>query len=172
MKAFASLPYVENEKVLNDILSEGIGYVQQRLPCKTIPPKSSAEGNGIINAIVGPRVQFVLTTRNTDGRWCYSERDKVTLEINNQQRHDCMAEVQIEDREDGTYSISYFVTEAGKLDVSVKVNDNHVRGSPFGIQVKDREYNTCVIIWTTRFICRNTRQALGELQSIIVMKLQ
>ena len=132
--------YVENEKVLNDILSEGIGYIQQRLPCKTVPPKSSAEGNGIINAIVGQRAQFVLTTRNTDGRQCYSERDKVTLEINNQQRHNCMTEVQIEDREDGTYNIIYFVTEAGKLDASVKVNGNHVRGSPFGIQVKDREY--------------------------------
>ena len=132
--------YVENEKVLKDILNEGIGYVQQTLPFKTIPPKSSAQANGIINAIVGQRAQFVLTTRNAEGRRCYSDRDKVTLEINNQQRHDCMAEVQIEDREDGTYNISYFVTEAGKLDASVKVNDNHVRGSPFGIQVKDRKY--------------------------------
>ena len=132
--------FVENENVLNNILNEGIGYVQQRLPCKTIPPKSSAEGSGIEIAIVGQRAQFVLTTRNTHGRRCYSERDKITLEINNQQRHDCMTEVQIEDCEDGTYNISYFVTEAGKLDASVKVNGNHVSGSPFGIQVKDREY--------------------------------
>jgi len=48
--------------------------------------------------------------------------------------------VQIENRKDGTYNVSYFVTEAGKLDASVKVNGVHVRGSPFGVQVKDREY--------------------------------
>ena len=51
-----------------------------------------------------------------------------------------MSEEHIEDRKDGTYSISYFVSEAGKLDASVKVNGDHVRGSPFGVQVKDREY--------------------------------
>ena len=49
-----------------------------------------------------------------------------------------MSEVHIEDRKDGTYSISYFVSEAGKLDASVTVNRDHVRGRPFGIQVKDR----------------------------------
>ena len=37
-------------------------------------------------------------------------------------------------------NVSYFVSEAGKLNASVKVNGNHVRGSPFGVQVKDREY--------------------------------
>ena len=132
--------YAENEKLLNDILNEGIGCVQQRLPYKTVPSKSSAEGDGIANAIVGQKAQFVLTTRNTDGRQCYSERDEVTLEISNQQRQNCMAEVQIEDRKDGTYNISYFVIESGKLDVSVNVNGNHVRGSPFGVQVKDRKY--------------------------------
>ena len=51
-----------------------------------------------------------------------------------------MTEVQIEDCKDGTYSFSYFVSEAGKLNASVKVNGDHVRGSPFGVQVKDREY--------------------------------
>ena len=81
-----------------------------------------------------------MTTRTADGRQCYNERDKVTLEINNQERQDCMAEVQIEDRKDGTYNVSYFVSEAGKLNASIKVNGNHVRGSPFGVQVKDREY--------------------------------
>ena len=81
-----------------------------------------------------------MTTRTADGRQCYNEWDEVTLEINNQQRQDCMSELEIEDREDGTYSISYFVSEAGKLDASVKVNGGHVRGSPFSVQVKDREY--------------------------------
>ena len=81
-----------------------------------------------------------MTTRTAGGRQCYNEQDEVTLEINNQQRQDCILEVQIEDRKDGTYSITYFVSEAGKQDASVKVNGDHVRGSPFGVQVKDREY--------------------------------
>ena len=137
-----SLPefvYVENEKVLNSVLNGGIGFVEN-VSKKSVAPQSNAEGNGIRNATVGLKPQFVLTTRTADGRQCYNERDEVRLEINNQQRQDCMSEVQIEDRKDGTYSISYFVTEGGKLNASVKVNGDHVHGSPFGVQVKDREY--------------------------------
>ena len=32
------------------------------------------------------------------------------------------------------------MSEAGKLNASVRVNGDHVRGSPFGVQVKVREY--------------------------------
>ena len=71
--------YVANEKVLNSVLNEGIGCVQ-KLPTKTAPDKSSAEGNGIRNAIVGLQAQFVLTTRNAKGRQCQNQLDKVTLE--------------------------------------------------------------------------------------------
>jgi len=140
-RASESVPefvYVENEKLLNSVLNDGIGFVVDVLK-RAAPHQSNAEGNGIENATVGLKAQFVLTTRTADGRRCYNERDEVTLEINNQQRQDCMAEVQIEDRKDGTYNISYFVSEAGKLDASVKVNGDHVRGSPFRVQVKDRE---------------------------------
>lgn len=141
-RASESVPefvYFENEKILNTVLNEGIGFVEN-VSKRAAPHQSNAEGNGIRNATVGLKAQFVLTTRTADGRQCYNERDEVTLEINNQQRQDCMAQVQIEDRKDGTYNICYFVSEAGKLNASVKVNGDHVRGSPFGVRVKDREY--------------------------------
>ena len=141
-RASESLPkfvYIKNEKVLKSVLDEGIGFVQN-VSKKAVAHQSNATGNGIRNATVGLKVQFVLTTRTADGRQCYNERDEVTLEINNQQRQDRMSEVQIEDRKDGTYSISYFVSEAGKLDASVRVNGDHVHRSPFAVQVKDREY--------------------------------
>ena len=131
--------HVENEKLFNSVLNEGIGFVKNVLK-KAVAPQSNAEGEGIRNATVGLKAEFVLTTKTADGRQCYNKWDEVTLEINNQQRQDCMAQVQIEDRKDGTYNISYFVSEAGKLEASVKVNGDHVRGSPFGVQVKDREY--------------------------------
>ena len=121
------------------MLNEGIGFVKN-VSKKAAPHHSNAEGNGITNATVGLKAQFVLTTRAADGRQRYNEQDEVTLEIRNQQLQDCMTEVQIDDRKDGTYNISYFVSKAGKLNASVKVNGDHVRGSPFGAQVKAREY--------------------------------
>ncbi|XP_078364721.1 E3 ubiquitin-protein ligase TRIM71-like [Oculina patagonica] len=131
--------YVENEKVLNSLLNDGIGFVKS-VSKKTVPCLSSAEGNGIRNATVGLKAGFVLTTRNAEGTQCHNECDKIALEIINSDGQDCMTEMQIENRKDGTYRISYFVTEAGKLNVSVKVNGDHIRGSPFAFQAKYREY--------------------------------
>lgn len=96
---------------MSSVLNKAIGFVKN-VSKKSVAPQSNAEGNGIRNATVGLKAQFVLTTRTADGRQCYNEQDEVTLGINNQQRQDCMSEVQIEDRKDGTYSISYFVSEA------------------------------------------------------------
>lgn len=138
-QSFPEFVYVENEKILNTVLNEGIGFVKN-VSKKSAPHHSNAEGNGITNATVGLKAQFVLTTRDADGGQCYNEQDEVTLEIHNQQLQDCMTEVQIDDRKDGNYNISYFVSEARKLNASVKVNGGHVRGSPFGVQVKAREY--------------------------------
>ena len=76
--------YVENGKILNTVLNEGIGFVKN-VSKKAAPHHSNAEGNGITNATVGLKAQFILTTRAADGRQCYNEQAEVTLEIHNQQ---------------------------------------------------------------------------------------
>lgn len=58
-------------------------------------------------AIVELEAQFVLTTKTT-----------------------------VQDNKDGSYKISYFSKEAAKCEVSVKVNGEHIPGSPFAVQVK------------------------------------
>ena len=89
---------------------------------------------------LGLEVQFVLTTKNAEGEQCYEARDSVTVEIKNRQGKDCATEAQVQDNKDGSYKVSYFAKETGKCDVSVKVNEQHVHGSPFAIQVKARNF--------------------------------
>ena len=131
--------FVESTTLMNTIISDGIGSFETILS-KTKPLQSSAKGKGISEAIVGLEANFVLTTRNNEGEQYYNERDYVTVEIKNQQGHDCATEVPVQDNKDGSYKISYFAKETGKCDVSVKVNEEHIRGSPFSIQVKPRQY--------------------------------
>lgn len=50
-EALPSFVYVANEKGLNNMLRQGIGYIKRA--CKTVPLQSSAEGNGIKKATVG-----------------------------------------------------------------------------------------------------------------------
>ena len=136
---FRQFIFIENEPLMDKINTEGIGSLKTFLS-KTSGYQSSAEGKGNSEATVGLEAQFVLTTRNAEGEQCYDERDSVTVEIRNQQGHDCSAKARVQDNKDGTYKISYFAKETGKSDVSVKINEQNVPGSPFAVQVKHREY--------------------------------
>ena len=131
--------FVENEKLLEKATAEGIGSFKTFFS-KTEAQQSNAEGNGINEVIVGLEAQFVLTTRNAEGEQCYEARDCVTVKMRNQQGQDCATEAQVQDNQDGSYKISYFAKESGRCHLSVKVNKEHVHGSPLMTQVKPREF--------------------------------
>ena len=133
--------FEENESLKAKTIDEGIGRVFTTfLPSETKANQSTAEGKGIIKAIVGIEANFVLTTRNAVEQQCYEKCDQVTVEIKSQQGHDLATEVRVKDNKDGSYKISYFAKETGRYEAVVKVNEEHVRGSPFQVQVKPRTF--------------------------------
>ena len=131
--------FAESETLMDKANTEGIGKFKTFLS-KTCAHQSSAEGKGITEAVVGIEAHFVLTTRNVEGEQHYEERDRVTMQIRNRQGHDCAAIPRVQDNKNGTYNISYFAKETGRCDASVKVNGEHVHGSPFTVEVKPRQF--------------------------------
>ena len=129
----------ENKTLLDSLNSDGIGTFQTFVT-NTCAHQSTAEGEGISEASVGLESNFLLTTRNAEGEQCYNERDFVTVEIKNQRDHDCATEVRLKDEQDGSYKVRYFLKDTGKCLVSVKVNKEHIRGSPFPIKPKPRQF--------------------------------
>ena len=81
-----------------------------------------------------------MTTRNAEGQQCHDDYDSVTLEISNRQSNNCTAKVQVQDNKDGNYKVVYFAKETGTCSASVKVNGEHIRGSPFEVQVRPRQF--------------------------------
>ena len=136
---FQKFDFVKNHKLFDLVSAEQIGSLKDYLT-QTRAQQSSADGKGINEAIVGLEAQLVVTTRNKNCRQCYDNNDCVTLEIRNRQGEKCAAEVQVQDNKDGTYRIKYFANEAGTCSASVKVNGEHIRGSPFEVQVKPRNF--------------------------------
>ena len=61
----------------------------------------------------------------------------LTVEITNRQGQ---KKARVQDNKDSSYKIGYFAEETGKWDFSVKVNEDHVYGSPFGVKVKRRQF--------------------------------
>ena len=131
--------FEQNESLKTKTNNEGIGCIRT-FSSRTKVDQSIAEGKGFTEAIVGIQANFVLTTRNAEGQQCYEKRDRVTAEIKNHQGHDCATEVRVQDKKDGSYKISYFVKESGRCEAVVKVNEEQVRGSPFPVQVKPRQF--------------------------------
>ena len=131
--------FKQNESLMHNANSEGTGSFEAFLS-KTIAKQSSVEGKANIEATVGLEAKIAVTTRNAKGKQCYEERDCVTVEITNRQGQDCATKEKVKDNKEGTYKISYFVKETGTCQASVKVNGEHVRGSPFEGQVKPRKF--------------------------------
>ena len=129
----------ENKTLLDSLNSDGIGTFQTFVT-NTCAHQSTTEGEGISEASVGLESNFLLTTRNAEGEQCYNERDCVTVEIKNQRGHDCATEVRLKDEKDGSYKVRYFLKDTGNCQVSVKVNEEHIRGSPFPLKPKPRQF--------------------------------
>ena len=134
---FQKFDFVKNHKLFDLVSVEQIGSLTES---QTRGQQSSADGKGISEAIVGLEAQLVLTTRNKKCQQCYDNNDCVTLEISNHQGENCATEVQVQDNKDGSYKIKYFAKETGTCSASVKVNRQHIRGSPFEVQVKPRQF--------------------------------
>ena len=127
----AHFVFVENHKLFHNVKTEEIGTLKK--PTKA--GHCDIEGKGLEGGIALREAHFTLTTKDTEGRQCYNERDHVTVEIRDEQGRECTSEIQINDCKDGLYQISYFPRDPGKCQVTVKVNGEHVRDSPFAMQV-------------------------------------
>ena len=129
--------FIANKKLIDQVSSDGVGSF---FLSKTKSNNSGAVGKGITDVTVGLKAQFVLTTRSAENKRCYEQFTSVSMEMRNDQGHDCATGVQVQDNEDGSYNISYFAKEAGACRTSVMINGEHVSGSPFTVQVKPRQY--------------------------------
>ncbi|XP_068700815.1 E3 ubiquitin-protein ligase TRIM71-like [Montipora capricornis] len=128
------LAFVENNKILETINDDGIGLLRFR--STTDLCESVAEGKGLCEGTVGREAQFNLTTRNAAAEQCYNKNDNVTVDLTGEGEQESKTTFLFNDNKDGTYKISYSPNFEGKCFLSVKVNGQHIRGSPFSVVIK------------------------------------
>ena len=133
-KGLPVLVFVKNQKLLDTVNTEEIGILE--IPLDTKASQCDVEGKGLKEGTVGGEAHFVLKTRNAEAGQCYNKDDRVTVEIKNEQGRECAPEVRINDNKDGSYKISYFLRDQGRYNITVKLNGQLVRDSPFSVQIK------------------------------------
>ena len=129
-----TLVFVENQKMLNVVNGEELGFLKE--DNRTKPSESLAKGEGLKEGIVARKAQFNLITRNAEGKQCHDERNLVTVEIKDEQERECVTEVKIDNSENGIYKISYYPRNHEIFKLLVKVNGEHISCSPFTLIVK------------------------------------
>ena len=124
--------FAENDKILETVNTGGIGVLKFR--SATDASKSVAEGKGLCEGTVGHEAQFTLTTRNAAAEQCYNTNDSVRVDLRDERGQELL----VSDNKDGTYKICYSPTfgNGGKCNLSVKVNGQHIRGSPFAAAIR------------------------------------
>ena len=133
-----ALVFVENQKMHGIVNGEEIGSLEVLYQTKA--SQSLAEGEGLKEGTVGRKAQFNLITRNGEGTQGYDQRDRVTVEIRDEQERECVTEVQIDDNKNGVYNISYCPRVQGRCKILINVNGKHLGCSPFNVLVKPASY--------------------------------
>ena len=112
-------------------------FLENIVSYNTDHSKSQAEGKGLKEAEQGAEANFTITTRDSEGKQFYSEREQVNVTISSPTRE---VEVQITDCKDGNYAVHYKPKSVGRHDVAIDLNGWPLTGSPWRVNVKPHQY--------------------------------
>lgn len=110
-------------------LGEVIGAIRM-----TVASLTTAEGPGLQLAATGKRAGFTITTCDKHGSRRNQGGDRFVLEA------DHKMEWEVTDVQDGSYLAEFTVADQGaigRLNLSVTLRDQHIKGSPFAILLKE-----------------------------------
>jgi len=98
-----------------------------------VAAQTVATGEGLRQCAVGVATSVTVTTKDKDGELCKTGNAALSAEMLDGDG-DSVKGGEIVDNENGTYEYSYTATREGGLALSLRLYDQHIRGSPFRIK--------------------------------------
>ncbi|KAM4558951.1 E3 ubiquitin-protein ligase TRIM45 isoform 2-T2 [Odontesthes bonariensis] len=98
--------------------------------------RCTIQGEGLQQGREGQEGHFILVCRDAAGEQMARGGEHVLVSIVHKEKKNCKVEATVADNSDGTYSVSYTPAEPGSYSVWVCVKAQHVKGSPFVLNVK------------------------------------
>ena len=120
-------PNVKFKASPQDCQQFGQVFLQQ-----TSPEKCYATGKGLEVAEPSKRATAVLHVVDHEGKVCTTPMESLTCEVVSSEKIDCS----VKKTEASQYEISYQPTIRGRHQLHIKVEGEHIKGSPFTVTVK------------------------------------
>ncbi|XP_029348839.1 tripartite motif-containing protein 45 [Echeneis naucrates] len=98
--------------------------------------KCTIEGDGLQQGRQGQQSSFALVCRDSAGEQTARGGEHVLVSVVHREKKNCTVETTVVDNDDGSYGVSYTPEEPGLYSVWVCVRAQHVKGSPFALNVK------------------------------------
>ena len=99
------------------------------------PEKSYATGKGLEVAVQGEKATAIVHVCNKEGRVCREPVESLTCELTSDTNRDKM-KGSVKKRKDGQFEMSYQASSRGRHQLHIKVEGEHIKGSPFSVTVK------------------------------------
>ena len=121
--------------VLQDLIAECQNYGQIFTPGSPDPSKCQATGKGLEEAVVRQKSTAVVRAVYFEGKSCVKSISSLQCELVSLITG-ATERGNVEHKGQNRYEISYCPTIKGKHQLHIKVEDTHIRGSPFSLRVK------------------------------------
>lgn len=102
---------------------------------KTFPALCVAAGAALRHAVAHLRSTVSVTTVDYHGNPRTSGGDPLTAELKSSTKGDAAAPVDVQDNDDGTYTLSFTPISVGEHQLMIKIFDRPIKDSPFTVDV-------------------------------------
>ncbi|XP_053274820.1 tripartite motif-containing protein 2 isoform X1 [Pleuronectes platessa] len=118
--------------VETDGLKKSIHNLGTILTTNAVASESVATGEALRHCVVGVPTSITVTTKDKDGELCKMGNAVITAEISS--TDGSKGEGEILDNKNGTYEYLFTAPKEGNLNLSLRLYDQHIKGSPFKIK--------------------------------------
>uniref|UniRef100_A0AAZ3Q0H5 B-box C-terminal domain-containing protein n=1 Tax=Oncorhynchus tshawytscha TaxID=74940 RepID=A0AAZ3Q0H5_ONCTS len=118
---------VETEGLKTSIHNLGTIVTTNAVASETV-----ATGEGLRQCVAGLPTSVTITTKDKDGELCKMGKANITAEI--AMPDGSVGDGEILDNKNGTYEYLYTAPKEGSLKLSLRLYDQHIKGSPFKIK--------------------------------------
>lgn len=102
------------------------------------PEQTEVEGEGLQGCVAGETVSFTLRSKDANGKPFENGGDSFSVTLTNKETgHKFNAS--IVDHDDGSYTASYTIKEAGEYNMEILMDDIPIRDHPFEVIVKPKD---------------------------------